>query len=371
MTLKLKLLAKLFCILIAVLILSSCENTGTDTASNRIEKYCVSDAFLSNLDFIVPTKTRLVEEISLTGSVEPNPDKVITFISLAGGIISNTYFSLGDYVDKGQLLAELRSTELSDLYAQSKTIASQIKVADKRLASAQSMYDDEISSQKELMEVESELEILKAEQEKINANLSLYSASPDKGIFQIKAPHSGIITSKSISTGAQIAAGGDALFVISDLEEVWIMVNIYASNVQDIKSKMDISIKTLSYPDELFEGKISAISQVLDAEAKVLKARVVLPNPQLKLKPGMLVDVIAQKQGNTESLSIPISAIVFDNNRNYVVIYHDACSIEVREVEVILKNNGMAYISSGLNEDDKVISKNQLLVFEQIKNYQY
>jgi membrane fusion protein, heavy metal efflux system len=84
----------------------------------------------------------------LTGAIEPNPDKVIHFVSLVGGIISNTNFSLGDKVTKGQVLAELRSTELSELQSQSKTILSQIKVAEKNLQSMQSMFDDGIASKR-------------------------------------------------------------------------------------------------------------------------------------------------------------------------------------------------------------------------------
>src|SRR5690606_17499635 len=143
---------------------------------------------------------------------------------------------------------ELQSAELSDLYAQSKAIESQIEVAQENLKAAQSMFDDGISSQRNLLEARSELAILKAEKEKIATTLSLFSASPEKGTFQIKASHSGIVTAKSIATGTPISAGGETLFTISDLNDVWITVNIYASGIQDISIGMEVSIKTLSYP---------------------------------------------------------------------------------------------------------------------------
>ncbi|MDR7130814.1 cobalt-zinc-cadmium efflux system membrane fusion protein [Algoriphagus sp. 4150] len=356
--------------LIGVLFFSSCSNADEKQHIAENRNYCLDDNFKSKIELELPTKQLVTQGIPLTGIVESNPDNVIHFVSLVGGIISNTYFSLGDKVAKGQVLAELRSTELSELQSQSRTIVSQIQVAENNLRSIQSMYDDGIASQKDLMESQSDLEVMKAEKERIDANLSLFSASTEKGVFQIKSPSSGIVTSKSISGGTQISAEGEPLFTISDLSEVWVLVNVYATNVTNIDTGMDVSIKTLSYPDQMFEGKITAISQVLDAEAKVLKARVVLPNKDLKLKPGMIVDVTALKELQTEALSIPTSAMVFDSDQNYVVVHNGACEIEIRQVEILTKSNGVTSISGGINENEHIISKNHLLIYEQLKNFQ-
>lgn len=356
--------------LILGLLLSSCADKVPPPKHGEAGSYCLDKNFKAKIAFTLPKREMVMEDIHLTGAVEPNPDKIVHFMSLVDGIISNTYFSLGDSVKKGQVLAEIRSTDLADLYAQSKTIESQIVVADESLKATQSMFDDGISSQRNLLAARSELAILKAEKEKIISNLSLFSASPEKGVFKIKASHSGIITAKSIAAGTSISAGGETLFTISDLSEVWVTLNIYASSVQDISIGMPVNIRTLSYPDETFKGTITSISQVLDEEAKVLKARMVLPNTDLKLKPGMLVDVIALKKNNIEAISIPTDTMVFDNNQNYVVVYKSDCEIEIRKITILTMGNGTAFIAEGLEESDKIISKNQLLIHEQIKNFQ-
>ncbi|MFD2034583.1 efflux RND transporter periplasmic adaptor subunit [Belliella marina] len=356
--------------LIGVVFFSSCSNPKGHQEVVEKENFCLDDNFKSKIELEQPKIQVVTEGIHLTGVVEPNPDKVIHFVSLVGGVISNTNFSLGDKVSKGQVLAELRSTELSELQSQSKTITSQIKVAEKNLQSVQSMYDDNIASEKDLMEAQSELEVMVAERERINSNLSLFSASPERGVFQIKSPSSGIITSKTISAGTQISAEGEPLFTVSDLGEVWVLVNVYATNVMNIETGMPVKIKTLSYPDETFEGKITTISQVLDSEAKVLKARVVLQNEDLRLKPGMIVDVTAMKELKAEGLSIPTVAMVFYNNQNYVVVHRGDCDIEIRQVEILTKSNGLTFLKGGLHENEKIISKNHLLIYEQIKNFQ-
>lgn len=351
------------------LFLNGCNNSPDQISREKENLYCLDENFKDKIEIINPKKQTVTEIIPLTGAVQPNPDKVVHFVSLITGIVSNTYFSLGDKVTKGQVLAEIHSSQLLELQAQFKTIEAQIKVAEKKLEAVQSMFDDGVASEKDLMEAQSDLFILRAEREKINSTLQLFSASSEKGVFLIKSPATGIVTDKNIAAGSQISAEGDPLFTISDLTEVWVLVNIYASNVKNIETGMEVSIRTLSYPDEYFIGKINAISQVLDTEAKVLKARVVLPNTDLRLKPGMIVDVAVMKELKTEAISIPTSAMIFDNNQNYVVVYKNDCDIEIQPVEILSKTNGITFLSSGLSENDKVITRNNLLIYEQIKNF--
>jgi cobalt-zinc-cadmium efflux system membrane fusion protein len=334
-------------------------------------QFCLDPSFIQRLEFGNTKLEPVSEGIPLTGKVENNPDKVIHFISLVGGVISNTYFSLGDEVQKGQLLAEIRSSELSNLQSERKTLESQITVAERQRIAVQSMYDDGIASQKDLLEAESDVNIKKAELEKVNANLAIFSASAERGVFQIKAPASGIITAKNIIPGMQISAEGEPLFTISDLSEVWVLVNIYAGNVKNVSVGVDVDIRTLSYPGEIFQGKIAALSQVFDTEERVLKARVVMKNPEFKLKPGMFADVMAKKPKGMEAVAVPTKSLIFDDNQNHVVVYRDACDVEIRTVEILSKNNGTTYIARGLTEGEQIVTRNQLLLYEQLKNFNF
>ncbi|WP_434037616.1 efflux RND transporter periplasmic adaptor subunit [Formosa sp. 4Alg 33] len=350
--------------------LFSCEKKEKIAEKPDKVQHCLGKETLQKLEFTQPSLSAVVEGIPLTGAVEANPDKVVNFVSLVSGVISKTYFSLGDKVTKGQVLAELRSTELSALKAELKNLDSQILVARKNYEAKQSMFKDEVASQREVLEAQSDLNIHIANKDRVESNLNLFSASSEKGVFQIKAPASGYVTSKEIATGTQISTEGEPLFTISDLSNVWVMVNIYATNVKNIQNGMEMDIKTLSYPDKIFKGKVTAITHVFDSEAKVLKARIVISNKDIALKPGMLVDVMALNNKNTQAFSIPTSSLIFDNNENFVVVYKDDCNQEIRNVKTLNSSNGTTFIDNGLNENDKIVSENQILVYEQIKNFQ-
>jgi cobalt-zinc-cadmium efflux system membrane fusion protein len=350
-----------------VLLLIGCKDKE-ETKTVQNEKYCLNEKSKSITEIKAVEQQAVTERIHLTGSIESNPDKVVHFVSLVDGIISNTYFSLGDAVTKGQVLGEMQSTELSSLQAELRSLKAQIEIAKVELSATEQMFEDGISSNRDLIEAQNNLRVLESEKQKVENNLSLFSASSTKNVFQIKAPTSGIITAKNINSGTTVTDNGEPLFSISDLNNVWAMANIYSTDIAHISKGMEVEIKTLSYPDEIFKGKIDVISQVLDDNAKVLKARIVLDNKDFKLKVGMIADIFALKKTDKQKVAVPTSCLVFFNGKNYVLVYKDDCDIEAREVSLLTKGNGITYIENGLDENEKIITKNQLLIFEALNN---
>lgn len=333
------------------------------------EKFCIDKDLKEKITIEAVQKRPVSESINLTGNITYNSDHVVQFNSLVEGIITKTTFSLGDYVRKGQVLAEIKSTELNSMQSESKSLQSQITVAQRNLQSVKSMYEDGISSQKDLMEAQSELDVLKSSLENVRANLAMFSASSERSVFQIKAPTEGYIVDKNISTGMQITDGSDPLFTISDLKEIWVMVNVYTSNLKNVTENMAVDVTTPAYPGEIFKGKIKMMAKVFDADEHVLKARIVMENKNLKLKPGMTADIIIDKSLGGEALAaVPAKAVIFDNNRDHILIYKNDCTIETREINPVIKNNNWVYFDKDVKEGEMVITKNQLLIHERLKN---
>jgi len=366
-TLKKNILFNLLLIVTVVLCIASCGDELSKRGKEKNATFCIDENFKEKMSLFRVQEESVFETIHLTGSVEANPDKTVSFVSLVSGVIVKTSFSLGDYVKKGQILLEIRSPELSNMHAESIALKSQIKVAQRQLKALQEMFDEGISSERELLAAQSELNTLIANEQKIKSDLALYQASSEKGVFEIKASVSGYITEKKAVPGASVIADGEALFTISDLNDVWVMANVYASNIKNINNGMKVKMTTLSYGDEVFEGEISVISHVMDEEAKVLKARIVFENKDLKLKPGMLVDIHALKESDQRAVNVPTSTLIFSDNQNYVVVYKDDCHLEARKVSILSQNSEYTFIASGLNDQEQIISKNQLLLFEQIR----
>lgn len=351
--------------LIFLFLLASCGATDPEMSQNTT--FCLEGSFKDNVKLARVKRENVVEGIHLTGSVEANPERVIHFVSLVDGIVSNTFFSLGDVVSKGQILMHVSSPELSALHADLITVDARIESKELHLETTKAMYIDGLVSQRDLLDAQNALRVLHAEKQKIEHVLHLYSASNNEGVFQIRAPASGIITAKSINPGMSITAASEPLFSIADLSDVWIMVNVYATNVQDVTEGMKVDITTLSYPNDVFKGEIKALSHILDEQSNVVKARVVIDNINLRLKPGMIADVVAHKPYDENTVAVPVSAVVFADNQDYVLVYHDDCNIEARPITIMAKNGNTVYINTGLEESEQIIIENQLLVFEEIR----
>jgi cobalt-zinc-cadmium efflux system membrane fusion protein len=342
--------------------LSSCYQKTEQAARTQEQPKLVA---MQDLTTYTASLEKVTQSIRLNGQIEYNPNQVVHYASLVNGIVIKTYFSLGDKVTKGQVLAELRSSELTDLNTQSKTLESQLKVAKRKLAVSESMFADRVSSEKDLFEAQSEVDILKSEIEKIQSNLSLYNASSEKGVFQIKAPVSGYVVENNISGGTQINGNDSNLFTISDLSDVWVTTNVYAVDLPFVQKGMGAVIKSKAYPGETFDGIISEISQVFDPQERVLKARIRMPNKDLKLKPGLTIEALVRKNLSETAIAIPLGALIFHNDENYILIQKEDKTLEPRKVTIDVQDNDRVFFKKGIEPGEKIVVKNQLLLFSE------
>ncbi|MDR2947740.1 MAG: efflux RND transporter periplasmic adaptor subunit [Prevotella sp.] len=341
---------------------------GGDTPKEEdIEAGKINETFLKSVKTTKAILSNRNEELTLTGKVEYDPDKIINYVSLVNGIAARTYFSLGDKVQKGQTLLDIRSADLSSLQSEAVTSESEVKIAQRELQTSQSMYEDNILSEKELLEAQAKLKQAQATHNKIQNDISVLGTNKGNGAFSIKSPMTGYIVAKNVSSGSTISTDSDPLFTVADLSTVWITANIYASNLQFVKEGMEVAITTLSYPGEIFQGRINVLSQVFDPEEKVLKARIVMSNKELKFKPEMSVVIRLKNETNAQFVSVPSDAIVFDDDRYFVIVQDATGNFKIKEIKLEGHNNKTTYIASGLLEGEEVVTKNQLLIYSGLK----
>ena len=158
-------------------------------------------------------------------------------------------------------------------------------------------------------------------------------------------------------------------FIIANLEEVWVMANVFETDIAKIKIGYDAEVNVIAYKDKTFTGKVDRIFSILDPQSRVMKVRIKVPNKDNLLKPEMFAQITIKYNDNTNQLpAIPSQAIIFDKNRNYVMVYKDKCNIETREIEIFEVAGNTTYIKSGLKAGEKIISKYQLLVYDALND---
>jgi len=353
----------IICIICITALISCSGKDNTDKTSDRPK---LSPSFLKNIKTIKAESGNKNEELTLTGKVEYDPDKVINYVSLVNGIADRAYFSLGDKVQRGQTLLDIKSSDLSSLQTEAVSAESDIKIAQRELKTAQSMYDDSMLSEKDLLEAQAKVKQAQATYNKIQSDMGVHGTNRGNGRFSIKSPMAGYIVNKNVSSGSTVSTDGDPLFTVADLSTVWIIANVYASNLQFVKEGMEVDITTLSYPGKIFSGKINSLPQIFDPEEKVLKARIVIDNKDLKLKPEMSVVVKLKGETFAQFVSVPTDALIFDDDRYFVVV-KEGEEFKIKEVMLQGHNKKTTYIASGLSAGEEIVVNNQLLIYSGLK----
>ncbi len=327
----------------------------TDTMMNRIR--------------MEPVRTQTVRnQLRLVGKVAADENKVIEVFPLVGGNVEDVFVELGDYVRQGQKLAVIRSGEIADYERQMIEAKANLQLAQKNLRVAQEMNESKLNSQRDVLQAQQQVEQAEAELGRVQAVFRIYGVGKSAG-YIVKAPIAGFVIEKKINRNTQLRSdNAENLFTIGQISDVLVLASVNESDINRVHTGMDASIQTLTYPDELFRGKVDKIYNVIDASTKAMTVRIKLPNKGLKLKPEMHATVMLNFDEGGQMAAIPAGAIIFDKSKSYVMVYHDRKHIDTREVQVYRSLGDVAYVSRGIKPGERVITQNQLLIYDALND---
>lgn len=330
---------------------------------------CLSDTISKLIKLDTVKLEKVEEQLKLSGRVEVDESKMLKVYPLVGGQVENVTVELGDFVKKGDVLAILKSAEAAEMEKDIVGDSSRLVIAHKVMQSSEDMFKSGLLSEKDYVIATNEYHRAKAEYERSRELYGIYSLGKGSH-YIIRAPMSGFIVDKDINAGMELRSDNqNNIFTISNLTDVWVIANVYESDIVKIKDNFPVDIQTVAYPDKIFKGKIEKIYNVIDPDSRVLKVRIRIDNPDLVLKPGMFATILVHHSTEEKMLAICSQAVIFDSNKNFVLVYKDACRIETREVDVTnVVANRKAYLRSVVKEGDVIISKYQLLVFNMLDN---
>lgn len=347
------------------LLLTSC---GKPEEEPKNQKFVLSETMKKGMETSIAELRNVERTIPLNGKVSFNEDHVAKVFPLAGGFVKELYVELGDYVKKGQVMAIIRSPEIAGFTNEGIAAQAQVRVSEKNAMVAQELYKTGNISEIELINAQKDLENAKAELERINNVLDMYGVG-EGSVYPIKSPVSGVIIQKNIALNMELRTEDiSPAFIVGSLDDVWVMANIYESDISTIKEGFKTEITTTAYPDKIFSGKIDKIFSLMDVNSKVVKARITLQNENFILKPEMFANVNVTFTEPYKKVAIPSSAVIFDKSTYFVMILKGNDDIETREVVVNSTFNGISYIESGLEAGDKVITKLQLLIYDALND---
>lgn len=357
-----KYLSLIFPILLTLTACRHGEPPATET------KFVLTETLSKDKQLATAAERVVENEMALTGKVTFNENTVARVFPLAGGFVDQLSAEIGDYVRKGQNLALIRSPEIAGFIQENEAAESRLQVAQKNASVTEELYRTGNASEVQLINDQKELERARGEAARAAEVLRLYGAS-DKSTYAIKSPMSGFVIQKNISLNMELRTEDiSPAFVVGSLDEVWVMANLYESDVSLIKVGYDVEISTIAYPDRRYKGKIDKIFNTMDPEARVLRARITLSNLDHALKPEMFAQINVHFEGTEKKVAIPSEALIFEKNKRFAMVYFADDHIETREVSVFKELNGIAYLDGGVKAGERVMTKYQLLVYDALND---
>lgn len=328
---------------------------------------------MSHVQVVTVELSNLPRVLRLTGAVSYNAFNTTPVITQVGGPVSRLLAVPGQRVKKGQSLLEVSSPDYSLLFASYLKARDTFRVADKNYDRAKDLYEHHAIAERDLLSAESDRIQAQAD---LNASLlglkilgipkpEDLEKSPTSEI-PLYAPIGGEIVERDVAPGQLLQAGVTQAFIISDMSSVWVLANIYQSDLADVKVGDDVTVQTDSYPDA-FHGKISFISPALDPTTRTLQARIVVENPGEKLKNNMYVTATVNAGSTRNAIAVPDASVLRDDeNQPFVYVATGSDQFGRRPVEIGPSQGGQTQVSKGLTPGDKVVGNGA--VFLQFAN---
>lgn len=365
------------------------HSSGSDRESAR-EKKGDKDVIEMSVDAqrIAGIESQPVElrQIALTaqatGMVAPDEARVAHVVPLSSGIVQKVFVHLGDRVERGQPLMQYDNVELSDLAglflaaaAEREKQKAQLEVTRRSLERSKPLLQAEAISPREFdvrqAEYEQaraavtaqEAEVMRVEQRLrrfgVNSD-DLRNGSSGKGapttLAVIRAPFAGVVTKFQVATGEVIGADKE-LFTVVDASSVWVLADLFEKDLGAVGRRGSCRVTVNSYPDEVFAGTITYVSDFIDPETRTAKLRCVVPNPTYRLKLDMFATVQIPSSKSIDALAIPPSAIQNLDGKQVVFVQLDATHFDTREVETRTRTAEWVEVEKGLRPGEKVVSQ--------------
>lgn len=353
-------------ILLAVFTLITCKKEEQEKEIETAKGFVISNLMMKTTTLVEVKNEYVKDEMAFFGKIAADKNKYIDIFPLVGGNVLTVNVELGDYVRKGQVLATIRSTEVAGYQKDLSDAKTDLIVAQKNLRVAQDMYNGKLSTEREVMEAKSQVQKAQDELRRSQSVNQVYNMKQGN-VYSVVSPISGYIVHKNINKDMQLRSDRtDNIFDVANTTNVWAILNINQNDIHKISLGMKAEVSTLTAPEKVFYGKIDKIFKIIDPETNSMQARVVLDNANGELIPESKATIKVFKTEDHRALSIPSSALIFDDNRYYVVVYKNQSNVKVQEVKVTKQTGGRSYIADGIREGDKVVTNNQLLFYRSL-----
>jgi membrane fusion protein, heavy metal efflux system len=361
-----------------MLAFAGCQGSGSNAAanssnagnSNNPELFTIPQDQMSHVQVLTVQPTTLTRSLRLTGAVAYNSFRTTPVITQVSGPVSRVVVVPGQKVHAGEPMLYVASPDYSQLRTNYLKTKDAYALAQKAYARAQDLYQHHAIAEQNVEQAQSAEVQASGDVAAAQAALKVMGiADPDALVkappsfeVPVKAPISGLVVEQDVSAGQLIQPGTTQCFMISDISNVWVLVNVYQKDLPYVRVGDTVTIQTDAYP-EVFRGRISYVAAALDPNTRTLQARIETNNPGDKLKKDMYVVATVTAGTIRNAIALPDAAVLRDSeNRPFVYAAASSNQFGRRSVTLGESLNGQTEVTGGMKAGDQVIGNGSLFL---------
>ncbi|MBI2690306.1 MAG: efflux RND transporter periplasmic adaptor subunit [Acidobacteria bacterium] len=318
-----------------------------------------------------------VDTVSAPGKVEANPNRLSHVVLPLTGRVVAVSPKIGDYVQQGQPLITIESSDADAAVSGSQQAQSALTQTKSALAKAQmdldrqkDLFEHGAVPQKEVLngqavvtQAQAAVEQAQATLEQSKRRLQILGIAPGNygQRITVRAPISGKVLEMSVVNGEYRNDLSAPVMTIADLSAVWITSDVPETSIRLVKTGEPVRIELAAYPGETFRGRVTLIGDMVDADSRTVKVRAEMPNPGGKLKPEMFGSIQLSEQTELRPM-VPAAAIISTEGRTFVWRESSKGTFEKLTVTTGIQVNDRIAILTGLNDGDRVVVDGVMLL---------
>lgn len=269
----------------------------------------------------------------------------VTLTAATTQLVDRVHFVDGQSVPRGAVLVELKNTEQDASLAQ----------AQAALIQAERAYERYKTLGQQGWASKAQIDQYEAAYKSAQANVT--AAKARQNDRTIRAPFAGVVGLSDVTPGALVNPGAP-IVTLDDLSTVRVDFQVPERYLAQVHEGQAITAKVDAYAGETIKGRIAKLDTRIDERTRAITARAEFPNPQHRLKPGMMVRV-GVARGVRQSLSAPESSVSVQGDSAFVYVLHAAGQrtlAEQRPVITGVRQDGFVEITDGVHAGDRIVA---------------
>ena len=262
-------------------------------------------------------------------------------------------FKLGDRVTKGQVIIKFQDDEyVNGIAIESKKL--NLEISQQEFEKQKSLYEKGGVTLRELRN---------SEVSKTNAEYDFQNAQLKLAKMQIVAPFTGVIVDLPYFTQGTRVTTNQLMVSLMSFDKMYMEINLPEKNIGEVQVGQEVQITSYTLLNDTLKGTVNELSPAISSETRTFKGKLIIDNPQLKLRPGMFVkaDIIVASK---DSAIVINKDVIISGNRGKSVFIVDRSEARERMITTGIENQDMVEITNGLKANERLVTKG----FETLRN---